>query len=154
MQLPPPQTIVYSDNECSICHDPLILPNSHDDPLDPSYVIDDVELSCTHHFHQSCILEYAASSDEAREHCALCRAKVTDNYGCFWVTVRTENGFVGKIDLGKDIDEQAYLRANPEIGRARAFLALMSFSKLEEAEKFLKEQEGSGNIQPLDPNVT
>lgn len=82
MPFPPPQPRVESDSECTICHKKLLIAGNND-TLTPSYVIDDVELSCKHHFHQSCILEYAASSVDARERCALCHAKVSDRNGSF-----------------------------------------------------------------------
>lgn len=153
MPLPPPQPSVISDRDCAICHEQLLIAGN-DDPLTPSYVIDDVELSCKHHFHQSCILEYAASSAKARERCAVCRAKVSDSNGSFWVTVQTENGFVSQIDLGRDIDEQTYLQAHPEVERAQSFLGLMSQMDFEDAESMLKGEDDLGNGQPLDPNVT
>ncbi len=154
MPLPSPQPSVESDQECAICHEQLLIADNDNDPLTPSYVIDDVELSCKHHFHQSCILEHAASSADARKRCALCRAKVSDGEGSFWVTVRTENGFVGRTDLGRDIDEQAYFKSHPEAERAQLFLSLMAQSEYEDAEMILKGEDEDENGRPVDPNVT
>ena len=153
MPLPDPQPEIHSDHECTICHEPLHLPSTDKSPLEPSYVIDDVELSCSHHFHQSCILEYAASSPNARERCSICRAKITDRQGRFLATVRTENGHVGRINLDRDIEEAEYFRAHPERERANAFLSQMAVMEFEEAEKFLKGEDGMGDRRPLDPNV-
>lgn len=138
MPLPDPQSKVYSVTECAICYEPLLVPNNTNDAFEPSYGIDDVELSCKHHFHESCTLEYAASSPDARQRCVLCRAKVIDSNGRFLVTIRTENGFAGQIDLGGDIDEEAYLEFHPQVRRAQAFLSQMAFCEYEEAEMFLK----------------
>ena len=70
------------------------------------------------------------------------------------MVVRTENGFASTMDLGRDIDEHAYLEANPEVRRVQAFLSLMSQMEFEEAEKFLKGEDELGNGRKLDPNVT
>ena len=153
MPLPPPKASVCSNEECSICHDPLVVPNNDDNPLNPSYVIDDVELRCKHHFHQSCVIEYAVVSPNARQRCPLCRANVLDANGNFIVVVKTENGFVGQIDLGRDIDEAVYLKANPQAERAQTFLSLMAQMEFDEAEKFLKGDDGQG-MGKLNPNVT
>ncbi len=104
MPLPPPKADVYSDSDCAICHEPLLIP-CDDLPLEPSYMIDDAQLRCSHHFHQSCLLEYAVASPDAHERCALCRANVLDNSGAFIVTIRTENGHTGTIDFGHDINQ-------------------------------------------------
>ena len=151
MSLPVPKPSVLADEDCSICHEPLVLPND-DDPLSPSFVIDDVKLHCGHHFHQSCIVEYAISSPDARQRCALCRASVVDNNGNFMVTTRTENGYAGMIDLGGRIDEYEYFKAHPDRERAQIFLSLMSQMEFEEAEKFLKGEDGMGE-EIVDPNV-
>ena len=153
MPLPQPKASVHSENDCAICHKPLILPNYDDDPSEPSFVIDDAELRCGHHFHQSCIIEYAAASEEARRRCALCRANVLSANGDFIVFVRTENGFEGGIDLGQDIDEAAYYKANPEAERAETFLSLMAQMDFDDAEKFLKGEDGPG-VSKLSPDVT
>lgn len=142
MPLPPPKASVHSKNECSICHDPLVIPNNDDNPLNPSYVIDDVELRCKHHFHQSCVIEYAAASPDGRQRCPLCRASVLDSNGDFIVVVKTENGFVGEINLGQDISEAVYLKANPQVERAQTFLSLMAQMDFDDAEKFLKGEDG------------
>lgn len=153
MPLPPPKAEVYSDSECTICYEPLLVPNDNN-PLEPSYVIDDVQLPCSHHFHKSCLLEYAASSPDGHERCVLCRANVLDNRGAFIVTVRTENGSTGTMDLGREIDEQRYFQANPEAERAQVFLFLMSQMEFDEAEKLLKGEDDLGNGQRLSPDVT
>ena len=70
------------------------------------------------------------------------------------VTIRTENNSVGSIDLGRDIDQEMHLNANPEIGRAQLFLSLMSQMEYGEAEKMLKGEIASGDGSGVDPNVT
>ncbi|KAI4146590.1 MAG: hypothetical protein L6R39_003402 [Caloplaca ligustica] len=153
MPFPPPKPQVLTENDCAICHEPLIDSNHDADPLEPSLVIDDVQLRCGHHFHKSCILEYAVSSPAARERCAICRANVLNEGGRYIVKIKTENGFAGAIDLGDDIEEQAFLEANPDIARRQTFLSLMSQMEFEEAEKFLNGEDGMGH-GPLSPNVT
>lgn len=69
------------------------------------------------------------------------------------VGIKTENGFVGSIDLGRDIDEEALLVVNPDVERAQAFLSLMSQMEFTEAEAFLKGEDGMG-AGKLSPNVT
>lgn len=66
----------------------------------------------------SCILSYARSSSAARERCAICRANVLNENGEYIVDIKTENGYVGGIDLGDEIEEQAFLEANPDIARS------------------------------------
>ena len=153
MLLPQPKAEVYSDSDCAICHEPLLIPCDHK-PLEPSYVIDDVQLRCSHHFHKSCLLDYAVASPDDHERCVLCRANVLDNSGAFIVTVRTENGYTGKIDFGHDINEQLYFQAHSEAERAQAFLSLMSQMEFSEAEKMLKGEDELGNGQRLSPDVT
>ncbi|KAL8655333.1 MAG: hypothetical protein Q9226_003089 [Calogaya cf. arnoldii] len=46
MPVPPPKPKIYTDNECTMCHEPLLESNSDSDPLKASYVIDDVQLRC------------------------------------------------------------------------------------------------------------
>lgn len=58
------------------------------------------------------------------------------------------------MDLGRDIDELAYLSANPEVDRAQTFLSLMAQMEFAEAEKFLKGEDGMGAGGRLDPDVT
>ncbi len=70
------------------------------------------------------------------------------------MTVRTENGFVGRTDLGRDIDEQAYFKSHPEAERAQLFLSLMAQSEYEDAEMILKGEDEDENGRPVDPNVT
>ena len=137
---------------CAICHESLILP-SNDDPLTPSFIIDDVQLRCNHHFHWSCILEYASSSEDARERCSLCRANVLDRNGNFIVNVRNEGGFTGGFDFGNEIDRVAFLAANPEIERKEVFMSLMAQYEFEEAEKFLKGEDHASEGKKLDPNT-
>ena len=99
-------------------------------------------------------MEYATSSQSARERCALCRANVLDGNGDFIVNIRNEGGFVGGFDMGDEIDEEAFLKANPEIRRKQTFLSLMSQMDFEDAELFLKgEDEGSNGVK-LSPDVT
>ncbi|KAF2263477.1 hypothetical protein CC78DRAFT_533903 [Lojkania enalia] len=77
-----------SGKDCAICKEPLLVPSSNNGQ--PSYVIDDVEFRCKHHFHWSCILEHSISSHDARNRCALCRQSVLDSQGEFIVKVRNE----------------------------------------------------------------
>lgn len=153
MTLPPPKPEIHSEDQCAICYEPLIVPNDDDEPSKPSYVIDDVQLRCGHHFHKSCIMEYALSSPSARERCAMCRANVLDNSGRYIINIKTENGYTGSMDLGKDIDEQAFLEANPDVARAQVFLSLMSQTDFIEAETLLKGEDGMREGK-LSPNVT
>lgn len=153
MPMPPPKPEVYADSDCAICHEPLLIPSDHES-LEPSYVIDDVQLRCSHHFHKSCLLDYAVSSHDARERCALCRANVLDNSGAFIVTVRTETGYIGTMELGQEIDEMLYFQAHPEVQRAQVFLSLMSQMEFDEAEKMLKGEDDLGNGERLSPDVT
>ena len=152
MPLPDPKPEIYSEDDCAICHEPLVIPSDDANPLNPSYVIDDVELTCGHHFHQSCIMEYALSSPNARECCALCRSNVLDEDGNFFVSVKTENGFAGWIDLGDEIDREAFMKENPNIARAQDFLSIMSQQEFVEAEKYLKGEDESGGSK-LSPDV-
>ncbi|KAJ8516496.1 hypothetical protein ONZ45_g6196 [Pleurotus djamor] len=139
-----------SDNDCAICHEPLLVPSNDDEK--PSLLIDDVALRCKHHFHWSCILEYALSSPEARNRCALCRQSVLNARGQFIVEVRNEGGFTGGFDFGQEIDEQLYYKENPEAEREMTFLSLMAQGDLDDAEKFLK-GEDPGATKKMDPNV-
>ena len=152
MPLPPPKPSVHSDEDCAICHEKLVVPHNDGNPLHPSYVIDDVKLRCGHHFHRSCVTEYAESSPNARQRCSLCRANVLDHDGNFIVKMTTENGCLGDFDLGAEIDERTYLEAHPDVDRAETFLSLMAQVEFAEAEKFLKGEDGMGEGK-LDPNV-
>lgn len=145
--------MVHAENDCAICHEPLLDSLSDQDPLEASFVIDDVQLRCGHHFHKSSIAEYALSSPDARERCALCRAHVLNSNGEYIVTVKTENGFVGGFDLGQELDEMAYFKDNPDDERSQAFLSIMSQMEFADAEKFLKGEDGLGD-GPLSPDVT
>lgn len=152
MPLPPPKPEVHTDSDCTICHNPLLIPSSHE-PLEPSYVIDDVQLRCSHHFHKGCLLNYAVSSPNTRSQCALCRADVLDSSGAFIVTVRTETGFTGTIDFGREIDDQLHFQAHPDAERAAVFFSLMSQMEFDEAEKMLKGEDDLGNGERLSPDV-
>lgn len=152
MPLPSPKPQVFPENDCAICYEPLIDSNRDAESLEPSYVIDDVKLRCGHHFHKSCILEHAFSSPAACERCAICRANVLNESGRYVVEIKTENGYAEKIDLGDEIEEQAFLEANPDIARCQTFLSLMSQMDFEEAEKCLNGEDGMGH-GPLSPNV-
>lgn len=152
MPLPPPRPPNPSDRECAICHEWLLEPTT-DDPLQPSYILDDAELPCGHRFHQSCLVEYATSSAEARQRCALCRQSIAGANGAFWVTVRTEHGFRSRFDLGEEIDRLAYLQAHPSVDRAETFLSLISQMEFEDAEAFLKGEDEGFEGCPLDPDV-
>ena len=153
MPLPPPKPQVYTQNECTICHEPLIRSNNEAEPLEPSYVINDVQLRCGHHFHKSCILEYALTSPAARERCAICHTNVLNESGRYMVKIETENGYAGEMDLEHEIEEQTFLEANPDVARRQTFLSLMSQMEFEEAENFLNGEDGMGH-GPLSPNVT
>lgn len=107
MPLPSPKPELYSEDDCTICHKRLLIPNNDADPLELSWAIDDAQLCCGHRFHQSCILEYASSSPDARKRCPLCGANVLDKSGRYTVNTVTENGYASSMDLGKEIDEQA-----------------------------------------------
>ena len=152
MPFPPPKSEVHIDSDCTICHSPLLIPSSHE-PLSPSYVIDDVQLRCSHHFHKSCLLEYAVSSPDARSRCALCHANVLSSSGAFIVTVRTETGYVSTIDLGREIDDQLHFQAHPDAQRAQVFLSLMAQMDFDEAEKMLKGEDELGDGERLNPDV-
>ncbi|KAJ4371263.1 hypothetical protein N0V83_004480 [Neocucurbitaria cava] len=122
-----------SDKDCAICHEPLLVPSSNDDKL--SFIIDDVEFRCKHHFHWACILEYATSSNDARNRCALCRQSVLDSRGKFIVYVRNEGGVTGGINFGEEIDRHLYYK--------------MDFS---DAELLLKGEDSDANGK-IDPDV-
>lgn len=115
-----PTRYTLQNSDCAICHEPLLIP-SHHEPLEASYVIDDIQLRCLHHFHKSCLLEYFASSPGAHERYALCRVNVLNDRGAFIVTVRAETECIGEMDLGCEIDEQLYSQAHPEAQRAQVF---------------------------------
>ena len=115
-------------------------------------MIDDVQLRCGHHFHQSCIIDHARSSPSARERCTTCGANDLDTNGRYMVGVTTENGFAGSIDLGNDIDEQSFLKAKPDVARAQGFLSLMAQMDFTEAKTFLDGEDGMGEGK-LSPDV-
>lgn len=98
-----------SDKDCAICHEPLLVPSSNNGQL--SFLIDDVEFRCKHHFHWDCILEYSMSSYDARTRCALCRQIVLDSHGEFIVWVCNENGDISGFDLGREIDRRLFYKA-------------------------------------------
>lgn len=98
-----------SHEVCAICHEPLLVPSIDDEQ--PSYLIDDVEFPCKHHFHWGCILEYSISSSDARNRCAFCRQSVLNSEGEFIVQVRNEGGFVGGFDFGDEIDRHLFYKA-------------------------------------------
>ena len=153
MPFPSPKLPVHTENKCTICNESLLDSNNDADPSEPSYVIDDVQLRCGHHFHRSCIIERALLSPAVRERCTICRANVLNKSGHFIVTTKTENGYVGTMDLGDQTDEQAFMEANSDVERSQTFLSLMSQMDFTEAEKFLKGQDGMGD-ESLSPNVT
>lgn len=76
----------------------------------------------------------------------------TYHSGRYLVEIKTENGFVGHIDIGDEIEEQAYLKANPDVERSQGFLSLMAQMDFADAEKFLKGEDGMGQ-GPLSPHV-
>ncbi|KAF2175157.1 ankyrin [Zopfia rhizophila CBS 207.26] len=151
MPFPPstnPPTV--SDKDCAICHEPLLVPSSNHGQ--PSYLIDDVEFRCKHHFHWGCILEYSISSFDARNRCALCRQSVLNSKGEFIVQVRNEGGFISGFDFGDEIDRHLFYKANPEAEREMTFLSLMSQMDFSDAELFLKGEDPDANGK-MDPNV-
>ena len=138
MPLPPhTNQPTASGEDCAICHEPLLVPSADD--RKPSYIIDDVELRCKHHFHWSCILEYFESSSDVYRRCPLCRQSVLNSQGEFLVQVRNEGGFIGEIDFGA--------------ARIRTFLGLMAQMDFEDAELFLNGEDPDANGSKMDPNV-
>ena len=69
------------------------------------------------------------------------------------VTMRNENGYVGMIDLGDEIDRQAFFSANPDIERKEAFLALMAQMDFDDAEILLKGEDEGYEGKKMDPNA-
>jgi hypothetical protein len=99
-----------SDKDCAICHEPLLVPSS--DHGQPSYLIDDVEFCCKHHFHWACILDYSVFSHDARNRCAFCRQSVLNSQGEFIVQVRNEGGTTNRFDFGREIDQHLFFKAS------------------------------------------
>ncbi|KAL8689503.1 MAG: hypothetical protein Q9218_004842 [Villophora microphyllina] len=153
MPFPAPKPAVHAQDDCAICHEPLVDSNSNNNPLEPSYVIDDVQLRCGHHFHKSCVVEHALSSPDACQRCAICRSNFLNSNGQHIVTVKTENGHVSSMDLGREINDYKFYEANPDVDRSHTFLSLMSRGGIGDAEKFLKGEDGMGQGR-LSPNVT
>jgi hypothetical protein len=114
MPIPPstrPPTAI--DEECALCNKPLLVPSSNDQTA--SFIIDDVELLCQHHFHMNCIIEDAKSRGDIRDQCALCSEHVLDQDGAFMVTVRNEGGCAGEIDLRNQIEDELFYEVSKDL---------------------------------------
>lgn len=144
-----------SGNTCCVCHDPLLVPN--DDDEGPSALPDDVLYPCGHHYHWQCAL------DRATTVCAACGADGRDADGKMLVTVSNEGGYVftpssspsdardrvtENFDLSEELEEEAFMLANPQIRRAETFLTLVEQGDWDEAESFLRDE------PRVDANVT
>lgn len=82
-------------------------------------------------------MEYAMLSAQARATCPHCQENVLSPQGTFIVNVRNEGGLTEGFDMGREIDEEMHLEANPELKREQAFLTLIQLRDFEEAERLL-----------------
>jgi len=76
-----------------------------------------------------------------RARCPMCRGHTLNADGRLFASVRTENGFVGAIDLGDDLDRSQFEDSQPESWKkGQALLGLCQCSEYEEAEKLLRDE--------------
>lgn len=155
---------------CGLCHQPLLIPqaslpagerfSSSDDEDDdiPSHMIDDVELLCGDHFHWDCLIQVSKLTPaEGLRSCPTCRKDVltmTEEGEKLLVQVRNEGGVTTNYDLGEEILSELALDSNPHLRRNQAFLTLMAQGDLEAAESFLRGDDSTDGLGPIDPNVT
>lgn len=138
---------------CALCDDLLIIPN----PDDPSYppIPDDVILRCAHHFHWTCLMDYATSLSSPLTTCPSCHQNVlSPGTNDFIVSINNEGGVIPDFNMGEEIAREAFLENNPEARRTEIFLGLMAQGDLEEAETFLKGEDGDGEWERLSPDVS
>ncbi|KAG9019615.1 hypothetical protein FRB90_012461 [Tulasnella sp. 427] len=119
---------LFSDERCSICDQGLVV--APEDLAESSY-LDDVELSCTHHFHWTCYAEW--EEDESRGKCPLCGESSLDQRGRLIVIVRNEGGTTQGFDLGEALDLESEMDAHPQRKRERAFLEMIASKDYETA---------------------
>lgn len=99
-------------------------------------------------------MDYATSSPTAKSHCPSCHSTTLNPSGDFLVTIRNEGGTIPNFDLGEEIEREAFLEENPRARRIEVFLSLMAQMEFEEAELFLRGEDGGGEgREPLSPNV-
>lgn len=89
-------------------------------------------------------MDYAMLSAQARATCPHCRKNVLSPQGTFIVNVRNEGGLTEGFDMGREIDEELHLEANPELKREQAFLTLIQLRDFEEAETLLQGLDEAG----------
>ncbi|KAH7913490.1 hypothetical protein BJ138DRAFT_1146095 [Hygrophoropsis aurantiaca] len=144
MELPQLAPSGYSSDTCAICGDVLQLPPNEGEEV--GYLVDDVELRCGsrqgvggHHFHWSCITDWVKEGGD-RSCCPVCTQNTLDQGGYFIVDIKNEGGFTGDFDLGRAIDEDLALDADPQERYNQAFLHMMESSNYEDASILLNEK--------------
>ncbi|TGJ83458.1 hypothetical protein E0Z10_g5306 [Xylaria hypoxylon] len=127
---------------CKICEDPLVVEVEDEDGEDAGLqtVPDDLELSCSCHFHWQCLLDQSSDVSISLK-CPSCQSPLAENSAGPSVTnsflqatsgvsilVRyiNEGGIQEELDILPAITEEAYLEANPQARPARAFHVMCS----------------------------
>ncbi|KAI0597328.1 hypothetical protein F4775DRAFT_593459 [Biscogniauxia sp. FL1348] len=127
---------------CKACRDPLVLEVEDEEGANDGSqsVPDDLELSCGCHFHWQCLLDQSLEVSLSLK-CPSCDAQLATNaagpsasnqffHVSSAVTIPTrytnEGGIQENLDILPALTEEAYLEANPEARRARAFHVMCS----------------------------
>ena len=85
--------------------------------------------------------DYDRADPSNRARCPMCRGNTLNADGRLFANVRTENGFVGAIDLGEDLDRSQFEDSQPESWKkGQALLGLCQCSEFEEAEKLMRDE--------------
>ncbi|KAF2967614.1 hypothetical protein GQX73_g5924 [Xylaria multiplex] len=153
---------------CKICEDPLVVEVEDEDSEDagPQTVPDDLELSCSCHFHWQCLLDQ--SSDVAISlKCPSCQSPLAENSAgpsvtnsflqtTSGVSILTryinEGGIQDELDIFPAITEEAYLEANPQARPARAFHLMCSEGDVDGIVDLLRDiDEENGEEPALSP---
>ncbi|KAI5923082.1 hypothetical protein F4810DRAFT_710843 [Camillea tinctor] len=128
---------------CKACRDPLVLEVEDEEGADDGgtqFIPDDLELSCGCHFHWQCLLDQSLQVSMSLQ-CPSCGAQLAANApgpsatnpffpvssgSCIPTRYTNEGGVQENFDLLPALTEEAYLEANPEARRARAFHVMCS----------------------------
>ncbi|KAI5776824.1 hypothetical protein EDC01DRAFT_624825 [Geopyxis carbonaria] len=130
-------SFVPPTGNCAACAEPLYIPDSFSDdddilpapasststfPSAQNGLIDDVELPCGCHFHYACLED---SYPISHHDCPFC-GDAAPTAGPWLVVLRNEGGEQRDYDLGAALAEEAFMDANPDLKRARAFLEFVA----------------------------
>ncbi|RWA03456.1 hypothetical protein EKO27_g11648 [Xylaria grammica] len=149
---------------CKICEDPLVIEVEDEEGEDagPQTVPDDLELSCSCHFHWQCLLDQ--SSDVAISlKCPSCQSPLAGNSAGPSVTnsflqatsgvsiltrYTNEGGIQEELDILPAITEEAYLEANPQARPAHAFHVMCSEGDVDGIVDLLRDTDQQDGKEP------